>query len=103
MLPRPDDFRLHLPTTAFSFRGYNITNLGRTPELLEHPKYGPIVEELLREGSDVCAKITGKPVDLVARVRQRIETPDLSTYAEDIALIVNVELAQLRILDKHFG
>ena len=30
---------------AFAFRGYNVTNLGRTPELLEHPAYGPIVEK----------------------------------------------------------
>jgi hypothetical protein len=27
---------------AFAFRGYNLTNLGRTPELLAHPAFGPV-------------------------------------------------------------
>jgi [acyl-carrier-protein] S-malonyltransferase len=98
-LPLPD----RLATTAFAFRGYNVTNLGRTPELLEHPAYGPIVEDALREGSAVCAAATGRPCDLVARVRRREETKSLVTYAEDVAFIVSVSLAQIRILEKQFG
>jgi [acyl-carrier-protein] S-malonyltransferase len=35
--------------TAFAFRGYNTTNLGRTSELLAHPAYGPVVERYLVE------------------------------------------------------
>ncbi len=90
-------------TTAFAFRGYNITNLGRTPELLVHPRYGPIVAATLDEISQVAAAHLGRPVDLVTRVRQRRETQDLTTYAEDLALIVAVELAQMRLLDQFFG
>ena len=41
--------------TAFAFRGYNTTNLGRTTELLAHPAYGPIVERYLVEASAICS------------------------------------------------
>ncbi len=103
MKARPDEFLNHMPATAFAFRGYNIENLGRTPELLDHPVYGPTVESALREGAEVCGKVIGRPVDLVSRIRNRIETRDLSTYAEDVALIVSVELAQMRLLKERFG
>src|SRR5262249_40262095 len=73
-----------------------------TPELLEHQAYGPIIEESLREASDICSKVLQKPVDLVGRVRRREETQDLSCYDEDIALITGVELGQLRILEQKF-
>src|SRR5262249_36353368 len=62
-----------------------------------------MVEAALREGSEVCASVTGRPVDLVDRVRQRRETCDLSSYAEDVALIVSVSLAQVRLLEECFG
>jgi [acyl-carrier-protein] S-malonyltransferase len=94
--------RHSLSRTAFSFRGYNVTNLGRTFELLEHPTYGPIIEKTLREASDICGKVLQKPVDLSGRIRRREETRDLSTYAEDVALIAGVELGQLRILEQYF-
>ena len=94
--------RQSMSRTAFSFRGYNVTNLGRTFELLEHPTYGPIIEKSLREASDICGKTLQKPVDLPGRIRRREETRDLSTYAEDIALIAGVELGQLRILEQYF-
>ena len=100
---RPATIPESLSTTAFAFRGYNITNLGRTPELLDHPAYGPVIEAALREGSEVCAAATGRPVDLVDRVRRRDETRDLSTYAEDVALIVSVSVAQIRLLEEQFG
>jgi [acyl-carrier-protein] S-malonyltransferase len=57
----------------------------------------------LREGSALCSDVIGRPVDLVDRVRHNRETRDLSTYAEDVALVVSVELAQLRILESRFG
>jgi [acyl-carrier-protein] S-malonyltransferase len=98
-LPLPD----RLATTAFAFRGYNVTNLGRTPDLLEHPVYGPVVEDALREGSAVCAAAIGRPCDLVARVRRRQESKGLDTYPEDIALIASVSLAQIRIFEKQFA
>ena len=100
---RPAPFPDSLPTTAFAFRGYNVANLGRTPELLDHPVYGPIVEAVLREGSEVCSDATGRPVDLVARVQRREETRDLSTYAEDVALVVSMSVAQMRLLTERFN
>ena len=32
-----DDLKKRISTTAIAFRGYDVTNLGRSPELLEHP------------------------------------------------------------------
>src|SRR5438309_1483599 len=45
----------------------------------------------------------GRPVDLVARVRDRRETTGLAGFAEDVALIVAVEVAQVRLLGEFFG
>jgi [acyl-carrier-protein] S-malonyltransferase len=89
-------------SAAFAFRGYNVTNLGRTPELLAHPAYGPVVESHLRAASDICAETTRRPVDLVDRVRRREET-SLATYSEAVALTVAVELAQIELLRQFFG
>ena len=88
--------------TSFAFRGYNQTNLGRTPELLEHPAYGPIVDRHLRLASTVHGDIARCATDLSARVRARREST-LDTFSEDIALIVAAELAQLELLDQYFG
>ena len=101
-LIRADLIRDRLATTAFAFRGYNITNLGRTPELLEHRVYGPIVERYLREDSLVCSEATGRKFDLVARVRSRAEST-LETFAEDVPLIVSVEQAHIALLREFFG
>src|SRR2546421_688582 len=46
----PNPLGHHPGVTAFAFRGYNVTNLGRTPELLDHPAYGPVVRAALSEG-----------------------------------------------------
>ena len=54
-----------LGKSAFAFRGYNVTNLGRTPELLQHPQYGPIVERHLRTASEICTDVMNASVDLV--------------------------------------
>lgn len=87
---------------AFAFRGYNQTNLGRTPELLAHAKYGPIVERRLREASEITGDMLQAHVDLVDRVRARREsTPD--TFAEDIGLIMAAELAQVELLEQLFA
>lgn len=98
-----DDLQGRMSRTAFAFRGYNVTNLGRTPELLAHWAYGPIVEAYLRSASELCADIIKRPVDLVDRVRAGRETTGLAEYAEDIALIVAVEMAQIQLLEEFFG
>ena len=87
--------------TAFTFRGYNITNLGRTPELLAHPDYGPVVRRYLDDASRICTQTTGRKVNLLGRVHRKAKTT-LNTYAQDICLIVAVELAQLQILKDMF-
>ena len=87
--------------TAFTFRGYNITNLGRTPELLAHPDYGPVVRRYLDDASRICTQTTGRKVNLLGRVHRKAKTT-LGTYAQDICLIVAVELAQLQILKDMF-
>src|SRR5262245_40564322 len=94
--------RIGMGTAAFAFRGYNITNYGRTPELLDHPVYGPTVEAFLREASDIYAEAVRRPVNLVQHARDCKES-SMGTYGRDIALIVAVELAQLRLLEQHFG
>jgi len=103
MAYHPNELRSQLGRAAFAFRGYNVINLGRTPELLAHPVYGGIVAAHLRDASTLCADIVKRPVDLVARVRAGRETQGLDEYAEDIALIVAVELAQLRLLEEFHG
>jgi [acyl-carrier-protein] S-malonyltransferase len=94
--------RSRLSQAAFAFRGYNVTNLGRTPELLAHPVYGGVLGAYLREVSDIASDVLKRSVDLVARVREGRETAGLNDYAEDIALIVGVEIAQLRLLEEFF-
>ena len=83
--------------TALAFRGYNQTNLGRTADLLALPEYRPTLERHLQNASEICAQAIGRPVNLVERVESGVETA-LADYAESIALIVSVELAQLELL-----
>ncbi len=99
---KAEQIRERLATTAFAFRGYNNTNLGRTHELLEHRVYGPIIEGYLREDSEVCSAATGRKFDLVARVKSRQES-SLETFAEDVPLIVAVERAHVALLKEFFG
>jgi [acyl-carrier-protein] S-malonyltransferase len=94
-----DELRAALVNTALAFRGYNVTNLGRTAELLAHPRYGPIMRAHLNEASAICTAATQRPADLVRRVEQGRET-ELNDYAEAIALIIAVEQAQLMMLEQ---
>ena len=87
--------------TAFTFRGYNISNLGRTPELLAHPDYGPVVRRHLDDASRICTRVTGRKVNLLGRIHRKAKTT-LKSYAQDICLIVAVEMAQLQILHDMF-
>src|SRR5262245_27550142 len=97
----PAQLRAAMPDSAWSFRGYNVTNLGRTPELLEQPAYSAIVARHLRECSEIASEFLQRPIDLLARVRERRET-SLESYGDAVALIVAVELAQLELLETYF-
>jgi [acyl-carrier-protein] S-malonyltransferase len=98
----PTLLRQRLSRAAFAFRGYGVTNLGRTAELLAHPRYSAVMGEHLDRASAACAEILGRPVDLSARVREGRET-DLDSYAEAVALIVGVSQAQLVCFEQVFG
>jgi [acyl-carrier-protein] S-malonyltransferase len=98
----PNELQQHIGSTAFAFRGYNVTNLGRTPELLAHQAFGPTVRKHLELAGAVCASEIGRPVDLVRIVEERNE-PGLANYAEAVALVMAVELAQVELLEQHFG
>src|SRR5580765_8807383 len=97
------DLRAQIGRAAIAFRGYNVTNLGRSPELLAHARYGPVMADTLRGVSQIASDTLERPIDLVARVRDARESNGLADYAEDVALIVGVELAQLRLLEQFFG
>lgn len=91
-----------IATSAFAFRGYNVSNLGRSHELLDHPAYGPVVARKLREAEEIASDAIGERVDLVTRIRE--EKPStLETFGQDIALIIAMELAQIELLKEFFG
>jgi [acyl-carrier-protein] S-malonyltransferase len=98
----PEQLQQRMPNAAFAFRGYNVTNLGRSTELLSHAAYGPIVRSCLTEAGMVCSEVISKKVNLVGRVRNRRATT-LRTYSEAIALIMAMEKAQLSLLSEFFG
>src|SRR4051794_32885121 len=89
-------------STAFAFRGYNTTNMGRTPELLAQPAYQDTMRRYLQRGSEICAAIVGRPVDLVTAVEEGREF-GLDRYAEAISLIVAADLAQVELLQEFHG
>jgi [acyl-carrier-protein] S-malonyltransferase len=101
-LLKPFEISDRLEQTAFAFRGYNQTNLGRTHELLAHAKFAPTVERRLHEASEITGDLLHAPVDLVKRVRDDREST-LETFAEDIGLIMAVELAQIELLEQVFA
>ena len=97
-----DDLKKQIATTAFAFRGYDASNLGRGPELLEHPVYGPTMRALLDRASVVAGDVLKRKVDLAGRVEARAAAT-LETFVEDTATIVAMELAQVQILEQVFG
>ena len=103
-MPEPDqpDLEQKLSTTAFSFRGYNVENLGRTKELLADAAYGPTVRKHLDQASEMAADALRRRIDLAERVENDSE-PDLGTYGEAIALIMAASLAQLDLLREFHG
>ncbi len=88
--------------TALAFRGYNITNLGRTAELLRQDAYRYIMLEELHRFSNLCAEYTHAEVDLAELVESGVE-PGLGHYPEAIALVAAVEIAQMRLLRELHG
>lgn len=88
--------------SALAFRGYNVTNLGRTAELLAAGPYQSLVEEELTRYAAVCSDMVGRRVDLLALVRQGLE-PELEHYAEALTAVVAIEAAQLRLLHDVHG
>ena len=51
----PAEFQI--AESALAFRGYNVTNLGRTPELLAVPAYRAIVREELDRTLEAWCKL----------------------------------------------
>ncbi len=100
-VPLPDELRAGLRGTALAFRGYNVTNLGRSSELLAHPAYAPVVKQYLTEASRICSELTDKKTELLRRVREGREA-SLRNYAEALALVVAMEFAHMRILRDQF-
>lgn len=96
------DFIPRISDTVFAFRGYNVTNSGRSAELLAAPAYRGIMEDVLKHASELCADTLKCPCDLIEQVRTA-RPSTLGTFAEDIAIILAVEIAQLRILKEIFG
>ncbi len=99
--PMTFNLREQIGNSAFAFRGYNIDNLGRTNELLNHHAYGPVVKELLTEASEIASDAAGEEIDLVRRVSEKAES-NLDTFAADMAQVIATELAQIRILEQFF-
>ena len=94
-------FQDKIGSTAFAFRGYNVTNLGRSHELLMHDRFGPIVRAQLREVSQICSDLLGRRMDLIGRVQHQKETT-LRSYKDAVALILAMQMAQLRVLEEFF-
>jgi len=93
---------IELPASALAFRGYNITNLGRTREFLTDDRYRDVMRRYLDECSAICGEIVGRSVNLAARI-ERGEEATLAQYDEAIALVVGVELAQIELLERRLG
>ena len=91
-----NELQRHIDSTAFAFRGYNVRNLGRTPELLAHPAYGPTIERHLQQASQICMRKSAAPSTWCDASPDRDE-PDLNRYAEAVALVMAVEFAQTHV------
>ena len=96
------DLKQRIATSVFAFRGYNQTNLGRTAELLSHPSYGPIFEAQLKAAAAALREATGRGTNLVRRV-ERAEPTELSSFAEDIGVILAASIAQIEALQAVWG
>jgi [acyl-carrier-protein] S-malonyltransferase len=96
-----EDLKRRIGTASLAFRGYDLTNLGRAPEFLDHRAFGPIVRPILDSASVLCGDVLGRKVDLAARIMAR-ERSTLGTFVQDIGTIVGMELAQVKLLEEVF-
>lgn len=101
-LSTPSGLRDRVRSSAFAFRGFDVENVGRTVEFLDHPTYGPTLRTMLDGASALCAEAIHRRVDLVEHIKAGPRS-NLDFFAEDVATIVAVELAQLQILEECFG
>jgi [acyl-carrier-protein] S-malonyltransferase len=99
---RASDFSKRIRSTAFAFRGFDVENLGRSVEFLDHPVYGPIVGRVLAEASELCSDSINTQVDLASHIRAGARD-SLNFFPQDVATIVATELAQMTILEECFG
>lgn len=90
-----------LPSAALAFRGYNVTNLGRTGELLAQGAFGSLVQQRLDAVSQIASDLLKRRVDLAGQVRAAQETT-LETYGEALALVLATEAIQLELLREFF-
>ena len=98
--PPPTLARRGIAEAALAFRGYNVTNLGRTPELLAVAAYRPDPRSTSCSGTATSAPTSSRPGRLAAAVEERREF-GLDQYAQAVALVVAIEEAQLRLLREH--
>ena len=77
---------------ALAVRGYDVDNLGRSLEPLEHRAYGPVVADVLDTASQPCSDAIHDKVDLAAYIRNGVKAT-LETFPQDVALIVALEIA----------
>jgi [acyl-carrier-protein] S-malonyltransferase len=98
----PLDIRKRIRSTAFAFRGFDVENVGRSVELLDHPVYGEIVARVLAEASELCSEAIHARVDLESHIRAGART-SLDFFPQDVATIVAMELAQMTVLEESLG
>ncbi len=96
------DIASNISDTAFAFRGYNLTNLGRTDELLAHDAYRRIMTEELKRFGKLASDLLDRRINLKQRVERQTES-GLKNYAESLALIMAAEIAQMRMLTELHG
>lgn len=95
------DLKHRISTAAFAFRGYDVANLGRSLELLEHENFGPVVHAALTHASELCSEAIKAKVDLIEHVREGAKT-SVDTFPQDVATIVAMEAVQLELLEEFF-
>jgi [acyl-carrier-protein] S-malonyltransferase len=93
--------RERIDRAALAFRGYEVGNFGRSRELIDHPRYGPVVRRVLGQAARICADLCGQSTDLIDYIRAG-KSADLKTLPQDNAMIVALEVAQLQVLEELF-
>ncbi len=95
------DLTQHIETTALAFRGYDVANLGRSRELLEHSVYGAIVRSTLDQPPRSVPRSCTPGFDLADFILAGEKT-SLTTFPHDIATIVGMELGATHLARGEF-